>query len=292
MTEQDKWLSVNWNLVQASMPRNKKRILDNFAEEDPLFVNKMGWSILTAYLNYSAKPDLDVIAQFVESGVDVHQKTNSGSTAFICAAFNPVTPPEVFSALLSHGASAQDQHHNGWNAFHQFARGALPSHKSNAFAVADCLHSLGVEINSVNRNSEDPLMFCACQFKQFPELTAKMLDLGANPNRVYRQGNCFVSLVRTLTECRTTARKAFELLIKYEFDLDLLTAEDINFLGEDYLQQVIISHQTASLLIFGRRFNKATRFPLKIQKAQSMMQVMFKDICQYLPSGVSLSCSS
>ena len=85
-------------------------------------------------------------------------------------------------------------------------------------------------------------MFCACQFKEFPELTAKMLELGANPNRVYQQGSCFITLVRLSTECRETTRLAFELLMRHDFDMELLTTDDFKFLGEEYLEQVLLTH--------------------------------------------------
>ena len=98
--------------------------------------------------------------------------------------------------LVQAGADADEPDNDRYNAFSNFILCADSSNKKNALAVAACLYNLDVDINCVAKNGLSPLFLSASfRFRDFPELTEKLLQLGANPNLINNQGDNFVQFV-------------------------------------------------------------------------------------------------
>jgi hypothetical protein len=69
----------------------------------------------------------------------------------------------------------------------------------------------------------------------------------------------------------------------------LLTEEDISLLKKKGICQILGAANIATLHAFAKLFNRncGPGRTLKIQNAQSMMQVLCKEISVYLPSDIS-----
>ena len=84
--------------------------------------------------------------------------------------------------------------------------------------------------------------------------------------------------------------RVFEVLLKYGFDIELLTNEEFSKFKEHHhlyyqrQENELKKQNIAGLQAFGTVHNKNAERPLSIAKAQATMQVMYKDVTKYLPS--------
>ena len=124
---------------------------------------------------------------------------------------------------------------DGWNVLPCLAHRAESLNKETVQAIAEILAGYGADVNCVDRDGYSPLLHCANQFGEMPELAEKLLELGACPNKIGKDGLNFLSLVAKNSSQNSTHR-ALSLMLKYGFDIRLLSIKDIvKHLGVRYL---------------------------------------------------------
>jgi len=165
----------------------------------------------------------------------------------------------VFEVLFEAGADPKHADSFGKNAFHYLM---FSTNLMNAFEVADCLAAHGVDINAVNKDSETPLIR-ACLERS--KMVSKVLQLGADPNCLFRGQNCFTLLSEESTMAESN--KYFEVLFRHGFDISMLSKKEFKKLTQKYIKHVLVKQNTVSFKVFGKAYNRNVKRPLRIAKA-------------------------
>jgi hypothetical protein len=75
------------------------------------------------------------------------------------------------------------------------------------------------------------------------------------------------------------------MLLKHDFDVDLLNELELQFTSYRYLRNHIAHKNILRFNAYAKMYNKWNeKHPVKVKCAQSMIQVMYKDVIAYLPS--------
>ena len=79
-------------------------------------------------------------------------------------------------------------------------------------------------------------------------------------------------------------RKVFlEILVRHGFDLTLMSGKGFGKMNKKkYIEGLLAKQNVANFLVFGKVHNRNAQRPLSVARAQSTMQVMFKDVTKFL----------
>ena len=77
------------------------------------------------------------------------------------------------------------------------------------------------------------------------------------------------------------------MLIAYGFDIGLLCRKDLNEKSSLVAQEHIVKSNISRFNAYASLYNRCNKkHPVKVKDAQSMIQVMYKDVSAYLPNGI------
>jgi ankyrin repeat protein len=80
-------------------------------------VDANGNNLVMQYFYYSQQLNPSVVTTLVQAGININQKTNWGTTAFLEAARNESVTPDIIDTLVEAGSDPNQKNKEGSNAF-------------------------------------------------------------------------------------------------------------------------------------------------------------------------------
>jgi hypothetical protein len=219
-----------------------------------------------------------VVKRLFDCGIDFNHVTGDNQTAYSLAVKNNSIHPKLLDKIKYLGADPNFVNEAGMNVYHMLFN-IEPDSSEAVIDLLDRFHCHKVDINKITKIGFSPLYLSARFYIKFPEFAERLIINGANPNYVNYQGKTFLSLVSLFSGDTQLIRRAFLLLLKYGFDIELLDTKTLKYL--DAAEHLATSHIT-KLHIYNRTYTKFhPSYPLKVKNAQSMLQVLYQDISKY-----------
>jgi hypothetical protein len=66
-----------------------------------------------------------------------------------------------------------------------------------------------------------------------------------------------------------------------------LSSDDVKYVSDTHMTNVLTKQNIATINVFAKSYNLNRKRPLKVKNAQSMLQVLYKDVCAYLPIDIN-----
>ena len=76
--------------------------------------------------------------------------------------------------------------------------------------------------------------------------------------------------------------EGIEILIEIDYDPAFIHRDQLPM-----VRQVVILKNITLLNIYGKYYNKhCNKYPVRVKNAQSMLQILFRSVSSYLPTGI------
>jgi hypothetical protein len=121
------------------------------------------------------------------------------------------------------------------------------------------------------------------------EITEILLLAGADACQVSAEGHSLSSVFRRKFEKPSVSvlESHLQMLLRNGFDVGLLRADDLPKGMQQAVRGQILKNNILRFNAYAKLYNKCNKkHPVKVKDAQSMIQVMYKDVSTYLPYGI------
>ena len=234
MNDNERRLQALENVLEAakSGDESKVRLLISHAADSPQAETKFqGYTAL----HLAARDGLEMLARvFLETGGDVHRRSNSGETAIFMAV--KAGHAAVVRLLLENGASAHDKKHDKWYGVSQLSTAVQYGHAE----VVKILIKYGSISEQIDKSSH---ALVSAILRNYVEMVAFLLENGADIDQIVSW--CDDTPLHAATRAGPELTK---LLLKTKPNLEIGDRYGMSPL-HGYLMSASINTEVVSLLI-------------------------------------------